>query len=265
MAIASGVMSTRAEIYLAEVESRTQLAPLLVRLGLGGPGLAAFASTGIPDEWVGLVVPGQFQSRYYTVRSWDGTRLTLDVVVHDQGLVTEWASGDCVGDAVTITEPKGSFALPDGAGWVLLVGDLTALPAMARIAETVTDLPLRVWAEVADDLPGYLPDGSDVTCLTPPTEGRSALAEAVGRIDWPAGDGYFWMAGESAQMRAVRKHLMRERRLPSTSYDVMGYWRGVERRQPRAVDPGPIWREGKAAGHGDDQIWERYDAAREQS
>jgi hypothetical protein len=45
----------------------------------------------------------------------------------------------------------------------------------------------------------------------------------------------------------------------------MGYWRAVERRQPRAVDPGPIWRDGKATGLGDDQIWERYDAAREQS
>ena len=62
-----------------------------MRLVLGGPRLADFASTGIPDEWVGLVVPGQFQSRYYTVRAWDGGELTLDIVVHDVGLVTEWA------------------------------------------------------------------------------------------------------------------------------------------------------------------------------
>ena len=64
-------------------------------------------------------------------------------------------------------------------------------------------------------------------------------------------------------MRAIRKHLMRERRLPGTAYDVMGYWRGVRRRQPRAVDPGPIWRAGKAAGKTDEQIWADYDAARE--
>ena len=68
------------------------------------------------------------------------------------------------------------------------------------------------------------------------------------RIDWPAGEGYFWMAGESAQMRAIRRHLMRERRLPRTAYDVMGYWRASSGRQPRAVDPGPICRAGKAAG-----------------
>jgi NADPH-dependent ferric siderophore reductase len=262
-------VSTRAEQYVADVLRRDQLSPHLVRLTLGGPGLASFTSTGVPDEWVGLVVPGQFQSRYYTVRSWSDGELVLDVVVHDVGLVTEWASGDCVGDQVTITEPKASFAMPDGSAWLLLVGDLTALPAMARIAETCAGaVPTRIWAEVPDlpeELGSYLPDGADVTWLTlPPGEG-SRLAAVVEEIDWPAGDGYFWMAGESAQMRAIRKHLMRERRLPSTAYDVMGYWRAVAARQPRPVDPGPIWRAGKAAGKTDDEIWADYDrAAQEQ-
>ena len=228
-------MSTKAATYEAEVLSRTPLAAHLVRLVLGGPGLAGFTSTAIPDEWVGLVVPGQFQSRYYTVRSWDGARLTLDVVVHDVGLVTEWAAGDCVGDLVTVTEPKGSFDMPPGAAWLMLVGDLTALPAIARIAESVA-VPTRVWAEVPDDMSDYLP-GVAVDFLGQPGDGVSRLADVVSDLVWPEGDGYFWMAGESAQMRAIRKHLMRERSLPSTAYDVMGYWRAVAGRQPRAVDP----------------------------
>jgi hypothetical protein len=70
------------------------------------------------------------------------------------------------------------------------------------------------------------------------------------------------MAGESAQMRAIRKHLMRVRRLPNTAYDVMGYWRAVSSRQPRTVDPGPIWQAGKAAGKSDEEIWAAYDEAR---
>ena len=247
----------KAREYAATVLRREPLSPHLVRLTLGG--LEGFASSGVPDEWVGLVVPGQFQSRYYTVRSWDGAELVLDVVVHDEGLVTEWASRDCVGELVTIQEAKGSFAMPESAAWLLLVGDLTAMPAMARILETVS-VPTRVWAEVPDDLAGYLPEGADVTWLTPPGPGESALASVVEGIDWPEGDGYFWMAGESAQMRAIRKHLMRERRLASTAYDVMGYWRGGGRRQLRAVDPGPIWRAGKAAGKSDEEIWAAYDA-----
>ena len=254
-------MSTRAQSYDATVTAREQLSPHLVRLTLHG--LEGFASTGVPDEWVGLVVPGQFQSRYYTVRSWDGTSLVIDVVVHEVGLVTEWASRDCAGDRVVITEPKGSFALPPDAAWVLLVGDLTAMPAMARIAESVTDLPIRIWAEVPDVLEHYLPSEAEVTWLDPPAAGSSRLAEIVADIAWPTGEGYFWMAGESAQMRAIRKHLMRERRLAPASYDVMGYWRGVKERQPRAVDPGPIWRAGKAAGKTDEEIWADYDRARD--
>jgi NADPH-dependent ferric siderophore reductase len=258
-------MSTRAAQFSARVARREPLTDHLVRLVLDG--LDGFESSGVPDEWVGLVVPGQFQVRYYTVRSFAGGELVLDVVVHDVGLVTEWAMRDCVGDTVTITEPKSSFAPPADAGWLLLVGDLTAMPAIARILEATEhlELPTYVLAEVPDDLAGYLPGRADVTWLAPPAPGQSALAEVVEGIEWPAGEGYFWMAGESAQMRAIRKHLMREVGLPTSHYDVMGYWRATAGRQPRAVDPGPIWRAGKAAGKSDEQIWAEYDAAREAS
>jgi len=254
-------MSTRAAQYAATVLRRDQLTEHLVRLTLTG--LDGFESTGIPDEWVGLVVPGQFQVRYYTVRSWDGRDLVLDVVVHDEGLVTEWATRDCTGDVVMVTEPKGSFAMPADAVWLMLVGDLTGMPAMARIAESHADRDVRVWAETPEDLPDYLPASARVTWLVTPTDGTSALAETVEAIDWPEGTGYFWMAGESAQMRAIRKHLMRGRVLPSSAYDVMGYWRAQARRPLRAVDPGPIWRSGKAAGKSDEQIWAEYDEARD--
>ena len=165
-------MTARAQQHTAQVLRRTRVSAHLVRLVLGGPGLADFTSTGIPDEWVGLVVPDQFQSRYYTVRSWRDGELTLDIVLHDVGLVAEWARRDCVGETVVVTDPKGSFDPPADAGWLILVGDLTALPAMARILET-TDLPTRVWAEAADRLDDYLPAGADVTWLTPPGEDRS--------------------------------------------------------------------------------------------
>jgi NADPH-dependent ferric siderophore reductase len=136
------------------------------------------------------------------------------------------------------------------------------MPAMARITDSVA-VPTRVWAEVPDELGDYLPQGTEVQWLETPDDGSSRLASVVEGIDWPEGEGYFWMAGESAQMRAIRKHLMREVRLPSTAYDVMGYWRAGGVRQPRAVDPGPIWRAGKAAGKSDDEIWADYDRVRD--
>lgn len=262
-------MSTRAATHQATVLRKEQLSAHFVRLVLGGEGLAGFATTGIPDEWVALTAPGQFQTRYYTVRSWAGGELTLDIVVHEHGLVTEWASTDCVGQTVTVSDPKGSFAMPADAAWLLLVGDLTALPAIARILEhaAAVAIPARAWVEVPEEpIRDYFSadQGGAITWTTAPDGVETATAAIVEDIDWPEGDGYFWMAGESAQMRAIRKHLMREVKLPTAAYDVMGYWRGGgHQRQPRKVDPGPIWAAGKAAGKTDDEIWADYDAARE--
>lgn len=259
-------MSSRADVrhFEAAVVGREVLSEHFIRVVLGGPGLSGFASTGVPDEWVALTVPGQFQTRYYTVRSWDGIELVLDVVVHEHGLVTEWAQTECLGQTVTISEPKGSFALPEGARWLVLVGDLTALPAVARIAESVRDIPVTAIAEVPDGEPeGYLDVAIEMTWLAPPGPGESALADVVGAISWPAGPGYFWMAGESAQMRAIRKHVRHDVGMDSRSYDVMGYWSQSRGRRTRAVDPGPVYRRGKAEGRTDEQIWADYDALRE--
>ena len=50
-------------------------------------------------------------------------------------------------------------------------------------------------------------------------------------------------------MRAIRKYLMRERRLPATAYDVMGYWRAAAGSGSRAPStPGPIWRRRQGGG-----------------
>ena len=171
--------------------------------------------------------------------------------------------GVAVGDAEQVQRLVGAgfpIALNGGGlGRLMLVGDLTAMPAMARIAETV-DLPVRVWAQVPDDLDGYLPAAAaQVTWL----DRTRSLADTVADLDWPDTPGYFWMAGESADMRAIRKHLMRERNLPASAYDVMGYWRAASARQPRAVDPGPIYRAGKAEGLSDEQIWANYDSTPE--
>jgi NADPH-dependent ferric siderophore reductase len=184
----------------------------------------------------------------------------LDVVVHDEGLVTEWAQGPCVGDVVGLSAPKGSFDPASSAGWIVLVGDLTALPAIGRIVES-TDLPVTAYVETVDGpLADYL--DADVTWLEPPAPGESALAELVRGLTWPEGDGYFWMAGESAQMRDIRRHLRHELGRPSSAYDVMGYWSGTRGRQVRAVDPRPIYEAGRAAGKSDDEIWADYDQAR---
>ncbi len=245
----------------AVVRERTVLGEHLVRLVLQAP--EGFASSGVPDEWVALTVPGQFQTRYYTVRSCDEDRLTIDVVLHEQGLVTEWVQTDCVGQRLGLSAPKGSFELPDDAGWVVLAGDLTGLPAIARIAESVEGLPVQIHAEVPD---GPMPDyvAAPVTWHDPQS-GTSRLAAIVRGHGWPDGPGYFWMAGESAQMREIRRYVRHELGWDNRHFDVMGYWSGSRGRQARLVDPGPIYARGKARGLSDDEIWAEYDAARERA
>jgi len=227
--------------FTALVSARTVLGEHLVRLVLEVP--EGFATTGTPDEWVALTVPGQFQNRYYTVRSVDDSELVLDVVVHEQGLVTEWAQTDCVGDLVGLSAPKGSFELPSDAGWVVLAGDLTALPAMARIAESLGSLSVQVHAEVPD---GPMPHYVDVpvTWYDAPS-GTSELAAIVRGLEWPASPGYFWMAGESAQMRDIRRHVRHDLGWDTRHYDVMGYWSGSRGRATRRVDPGPTYAHGR--------------------
>jgi len=247
-----------ARAHQGTVTAREVLGDHLVRVTIEVAG--GFTSTGVPDEWIALTVPGQFQTRYYTVRSYDAAGIVVDVVIHDEGLVTQWAQTDCVGEVVGLSEPKGSFELPAEARWVVLVGDLTGLPAIARIGETV-GLPVTAYVETPDHpLEGYtdLP----ITWVDAPGAEQSGLAELVRGLSWPEGTGYFWMAGESAQMRDIRKHVRHDLGMASTAYDVMGYWSGSRGRQRRAVDPGPIYAAGRAAGKSDGQIWDDYDKAR---
>lgn len=223
-------MAGRSELFPARVLSRESLGPHLLRLVIGGEALqAGLTPTGMADEWVSLVVPGQFQSRYYTIRSFGDGEVTLDVVVHEVGLVTDWARADPEGDEVQIGQAQGSFRPPEDAEWLVLVGDLTAAPAMARIAEETSIPQVQIVAEAPEQIPGYLPE--DTTWVTPPTGRPSGLAEIVRGLTWPDGPGYFWMAGESSQMRAIRKYVMAEGLLPRGRYDMMGYWRPAPARR----------------------------------
>lgn len=243
------------------MRERVVLSKHLVRLVLEIP--AGLSSTGVPDEWLALTVPGQFQTRYYTVRSHTEGQVSLDVVLHEQGLVTEWAQTDCVGDLVGLGPARGSFTLPPDAGWVVLAGDLTALPAMARVAETLSGLPVQIHAEVPDGpMSAYV--AAPVTWYDAP-RGGSSLAETVRGLQWPEGPGYFWMAGESAQMREIRRHARHDLGWDTRHYDVMGYWSSSRGRQAREIDPGPIYARGRALGRTDAEIWADYDAAREQA
>jgi NADPH-dependent ferric siderophore reductase len=248
-------------------ETVDRLSPSLVRVGLGGPGLAGFATLGVPDEAVVLQVPGAEVGRWYTVRRWEPGRLTVDIVLHPGGLGGGWAARAQVGDRLSITHRNSWFRRPDQARWQLLVGDVTALPALGRIVEESADLlPTTVLVEVphredAQELPG-----AQVRWMHTAGLGRvpSRLGELVRGAQLPPGPGYVYVAGEASATRAVRRHLRRELALPAGSYGVVGYWRAEQEKWLARVaetgtDTAAIYAEELEAGGDLEDVRARYE------
>lgn len=174
-------------------------------------------------------------ARVYTVRRLDAAAgtLDLDVVVH-QGHHTPgstWALTVQPGAVVGLMGPGGGD-LPSGRDF-LLAGDETALPAIARILETLpADARAVVLVEIADATEEQaLPSAAaaDVTWLH--RNGAEAgtsdrLAQAVRAQTLPQGaDGYVWIACEHAAARSLRNWLRREVKYDRDRQLVAAYWR----------------------------------------
>lgn len=240
----------------ATVLSRVHLTPGMVRLTFGGDGLAEFKTTGIGDEYLRLFFPnektgklhlphitedgrwtypdGQDAIRYstYTVRRFrqETGEVDIDFVVHDGGLASEWAQRANPGDRITINNPRGLYTPPDDIVWQLLVADATGLPALSRLLEqTPRHVQSRVFVEVAEmDHEQALPPhpGATVTWLHRSGNGvaPSRMGEVVRAVPLPATPGYVWVAGEQKVVRAIRKFVRQELKLPPERYELVGYW-----------------------------------------
>lgn len=158
--------------------------------------------------------------RTYTVRAHRAAEREIDVdfILHgDHGPGSYWATRAKPGDTVALMGPTGVHSVPPGTRWQLLVGDETAIPAIAAIIESApagTVIRAFIQADPADweHLPG------DVRWE--PSDVLSALRTA--HLD----DGvYAFLAGESAMVRAVRRHLVGERGISRHAITFTGYWR----------------------------------------
>lgn len=174
--------------------------------------------------------------RSYTVRRrHPGTDLVdIDFVLHDDaGPATRWARTAEPGRVIGMVGPSAAYARPLGeADLLLLAGDETALPAIGTIAESLPQGARAVaYIEVTDATEEqHLDSRADLTVhwlhRGPAAPGRShILVDAVRRADLP-GDGVFaWLAGESAAVRALRRHLVDERGIDKGAVEFSGYWR----------------------------------------
>ncbi len=245
-------------LRLAEVASVEQLSPRMRRITLAGPALEGFTSAGAGDH-VKLFFPAPGQSRPvlpileagapvfpdaarpilrdYTPRHYDprGLALSIDFVLHGGGPATDWAAQAQPGQTLGIGGPRGSFLTPDDYDTYLLVGDETALPAIARhLEELRPGVRAIVCIEVADaGEERHLPTAANASIRFLYRDGQPAgttrlLDEALRAQSLPRGETYAWIAAEAETARRLRKYLLEDEAMPTNQVRAAGYWRRGE-------------------------------------
>ncbi|OJF11872.1 siderophore-interacting protein [Couchioplanes caeruleus] len=231
------------------------LSPHMVRLAVGGPGLREITAGECSDHYVklqfprpGVVYPEPFDLgviretmpreswpvvRTYTIRRWlpEIPELWLDFVVHgDEGIAGPWAAAARVGDPVRFLGPGGGYAPDPAAGWHLLAGDESALPAIAAALEAMpAGARVHAFVEVAgpaDEQPLATAADAEITWLY--RGGRpigEALVAAVRGLAWPAGSVQAFVHGEAGFVRDLRRLLRVEKQIPMDRLSISGYWR----------------------------------------
>lgn len=226
------------------------LTPRMRRITVGGPELAGFVSLGT-DDHVKLFFPQNAeeraaldafdpsagktqgslpQMRDYTPRRYDldTLELDLDFVLHGDGPASTWAAQAKPGQFLYIGGPRGSMIVPDIFDSYLLIGDETALPAIARRLEGLA--PNRRALVVVE-----VENGAEQQVLQSPAqvhviwvlrEGRQDnLLRTVQQLDMPGGKLYAWVATESKVSRQIRKVLLEDKGLDQDFVKAVGYWK----------------------------------------
>ncbi len=221
------------------------------RITLGGAALAGFHSPA-PDDHVRLVFPApgalapvapvadehglhfadgvpRPAMRDYTPRRCSDGELELDFVLHGDGPAATWAAQAAPGMRIGVAGPRGSHRVGPGFDGYVLIGDETALPALGRWLETLpAAAPVLCLVEVEDAAEHTalaVPPGRQVQWLHRCDGPPDALLRALRAAAWPAGDCFCWIACESAQMRALRRHVIDERGQPRQWLSASGYWK----------------------------------------
>ncbi|MGH3452100.1 MAG: siderophore-interacting protein [Haloechinothrix sp.] len=229
-----------------------RLTPHMIRVVAGGAGLATFVGNEFTDAYVkvlfptpGVAYPEPFDLqriraeyprehwppiRSYTVRYHDekAGELAIDFVYHgNEGLAGPWAARAQPGDELLLLGPGGAYAPSDEPDWHLLVGDESALPAIAASLEAMpAGVLVHVFVEIEDgseEQPLATKGNAHVRWLHR-TAGEN-IVETVRALDFPEGSAQAFVHGEAGFVRALRRHLLEERGVNKDLLSISGYWR----------------------------------------
>ncbi len=238
------VLTVRSVVDVTPSVRRVVLTGAAAAVAAAGPTVNLLVPpVGVPDpRWPGVARDGRIvwpdgphgvALRSYTARRQDPAagEVEIDFVLHGDGPAATWAAAAAPGAVLAVA---GAGSLGDRpAGRLLLVGDETALPAIARIlsatAATTRGLALVEVAGAAEEQPLPAPDGVAVRWLhrdgVPPGEG-TLLVDAVAALEPMTGpDVFAWVGAESAAVRAIRADLRGRWGLGRAQHHAIGYWR----------------------------------------
>jgi NADPH-dependent ferric siderophore reductase len=232
-----------------------QLTPNMVRVVVGGAGLAGLNAGAYTDHYIkvlfpppGVTYPEPFDNasiresmpreawpvvRTYTIRRWlpEVQEMWVDFVVHgDAGIAGPWAARAQPGDPFRFMGPGGGYTPNPAANWHLLVGDESALPAIAAALDGMpAGARVRAFIEVADAAEEQkLETAGDAEITWLRRADRpvgEALVEAVRGLEFPPGEVHAFVHGEATFVKELRAHLRLDRDLPMSQLSISGYWR----------------------------------------
>jgi NADPH-dependent ferric siderophore reductase len=227
------------------------MSPYLMRVVLASPSLEGL-TVRQPAASVRLLLPSP-GTRELVIPSWSGNEfllpderrpairtftplpvashlLELDIVIHDGGVASGWASAVRVGDQAAVSGPGRGYTIDPEATGFLLVGDEAAFPAISQILPVLPgDRPVQVHLEVAHPaarlpLPSHPRLAAEWHDPEPDASPGDALVAAVRATDLDEGI-RVWVAGEAAAVQRIRRHLFEDRMFPRARATVRGYWK----------------------------------------
>lgn len=162
----------------------------------------------------------------YTTRWIDHQQglMDFDVFLHDGGRVTEWANTVKPGAQVAVVGPGGG-GIPD-TDQILMFADETALPAAARILETLPEhthghVTLKVANGAYCAYPLTAPAGVSVTWLDSASGASLADIALKAHADFPTL--FLWFACEKTEVQKVRATFKDRGGNPAQAY-IAAYW-----------------------------------------
>jgi NADPH-dependent ferric siderophore reductase len=255
-------VATRTTLIRHELQMRTlkvlsvsRITPRMVRITLGGSELDGFTTLS-PDDHVKLFFPPTREEkpaiptvgangiewpddkplpvgRDYTPRRYDAEAGTLDVdfYLHGTGVAADWAANAQPGQYLGVAGPRGSRVVDYDFDWYLLMGDESALPAIARrLEELPPDADVYVFmnvANVAEMQELEAPANSKISWLFRDSNqhDKNPLKTALHQLEFPSGECYAWIAGEAGNVRAVYQYLLEEKAMDRQNIKANGYWK----------------------------------------